>query len=142
MGTSAASTRGLGGASEKKIKLGVLFCFSLGLHYLCRMITKPYEIMKKQSIIIACILSVLVLLPACKKVSVDKLKSQAIEAVIAEQKDSGNVLVVDNVTLTPSENAGYKGKLQGHLNDSIEVEYDLVVTDEGDEFDIDWTRVK
>lgn len=112
------------------------------MHYLCRMITKPYEIMKKQSIIIACILSVLVLLPACKKVSVDKLKSQAIEAVIAEQKDSGNVLVVDNVTLTPSENAGYKGKLQGHLNDSIEVEYDLVVTDEGDEFDIDWTRVK
>ena len=64
------------------------------------------------------VLMALMALGACNKkgeVSVDKLSKTISESVIAEQRDSGRVLVV-------------------------EVVYDLTVTDEGDDLSAEWTQ--
>ena len=99
--------------------------------------------MKKSITMIACSLMALVFFGGCQKkeVSVEKLSKQIIESVTAEQKDSGRVLTVDTIFLNNTTGANYTGELRGHLNDTIEVVYDLKVTDEGgDEVEAEWKR--
>ena len=82
---------------------------------------------------------VLMAVGACKKeVSVDKLRLSFEESIISEQKDSGNVLVVDTFFLNKTTGDNFKGELRGHINDSTEVIYDLDVVDEGEELSMEW----
>ena len=88
-------------------------------------------------------LMTLMALGACNKkgeVSVDKLSKTISESVIAEQRDSGRVLVVDTIFLNQTPDNNYTGELRGHVNDSVEVVYDLTVTDEGDDLSAEWTQ--
>lgn len=88
-------------------------------------------------------LMALMTLGACNKnreISFDKLNKTISESVIAEQRDSGRVLVVDTIFLNPTPDNNYTGELRGRVNDSIEVVYDLMVTDEGDELSAEWTQ--
>lgn len=76
---------------------------------------------------------------SCKReVDVNKLFQSFTESVIAEQKDSGNVLTVDTIFLNNTTGDNFKGELRGHINDSTEVVYDLDVVDEGKEFSLEW----
>ena len=96
--------------------------------------------MKNSKIIImACALVALMTFVSCKReVDVDKLYKSFTESVVAEQKDSGNVLNVDTIYLNQTTGDNFKGELRGHINDSTEVVYDLDVTDEGDDFELEW----
>ena len=96
--------------------------------------------MKSNKIIIAaCAAVVLLSFEACKRVvDVDKLYKSFTESVVAEQRDSGNVLTVDTIFLNPTTGENFKGELRGHINDSTEVVYDLDVADEGNDFTLEW----
>lgn len=111
--------------------------------------------MKSKSIItIACALMALVFLGGCQKiremvggklqkkeVSVEKLQKVFIDNVTAEQLDSGRILTIDTIFLNNTSGDNYSGELRGRLNDSIDVIYDLTVTDEGgDEVEAEWNR--
>ena len=50
------------------------------------------------------------------------------------------MLVVDTIFLNPTSDNNYIGELRGHVNDSVEVVYDLTVTDEGDDLSAEWTQ--
>ena len=45
---------------------------------------------------------------------------------------------VDTIFLNNTSGDNYNGELRGHLNDTIEVVYDLTVTDEGEEVEAEW----
>ena len=96
--------------------------------------------MKNYKIIMMAVAMVALLaLGACKKeVAVDKLCESFKESVIAEQRDSGNVLTVDTVFLNQTKGFNYAGELRGHINDSTEVVYDLTVTEEEKDFELEW----
>ena len=97
----------------------------------------------KRIILVACALMALVSFQACKKVvDVDKLYKSFTESVVAEQKDSGNVLTVDTIFLNQTTGDNFKGELRGHINDSTEVVYDLDVADEGNDFTLEWNLRK
>ena len=92
-----------------------------------------------KSFMMMCAIVALLTFVGCKKeVSVDKLCQSFTESVIAEQKDSGNVLTVDTIFLNRTTGDNFKGELRGHVNDTIEVVYDLDVVDEGEEFSMEW----
>lgn len=96
----------------------------------------------KQIVIIVCALMALVSFGGCnkeRKVSVDKLSQTIVESVVAEQRDSGRVLTVDTIFLNNTVGDNFSGELRGHVNDTIEVVYDLSVTDDGDDLSAEWT---
>ena len=88
----------------------------------------------------------LVTLSACiavscqRKVSFDKLREIVSQHVITEEKDSGRTLVVDTILLEPNGEKDFKGTIKGVLNDSIEVTYQLTLTDNGNDYDFEWER--
>ena len=97
----------------------------------------------KNILLVACALMALVFLGGCQKlqkkeVSVEKLHKTIIDNVTAEQLDSGRVFTVDTIFLNNTSGDNYNGELRGHLNDTIEVVYDLTVTDEGEEVEAEW----
>ena len=97
----------------------------------------------KRFFIAACALMALLTFEACKKeVDVNKLYKSFTESVVAEQRDSGNVLTVDTIFLNQTAGYNFKGELRGHINDTTEVVYDLDVTDEGSDFDLEWNLRK
>lgn len=99
--------------------------------------------MRKFSFLVIISLSLMMVMGACAKkkvVSVDKLRSIIEQSVIAEQLDSGRTLVVDTIFLNKENGDNYAGTLRGHINDSIEVVYDIQVNDENDEMSIEWNR--
>ena len=75
-----------------------------------------------------------------KEISVEKLEKTFIDNVTAEQLDSGCVLTIDTIFLNNTSGDNYVGELRGRLNDTLEVVYDLTVTDEGDEVEAGWNR--
>ena len=82
---------------------------------------------------------VLMAVGACKKeVSVDKLRLSFEESIISEQKDSGNVLVVDTFFLNKTTGDNFKGELRGQSNESREGVYDLDVVDDCNERSMEW----
>ncbi len=97
--------------------------------------------MKKTRCLILAILALALAAGACQKkreISIDKVSNIIQQSVIAEQADSGHRLVVDTIMLNPATDAVYKGELHGCLDDSITVTYDLTVTEEGDEYSMEW----
>ena len=109
--------------------------------------------MKKTRCLILAILALALAAGACQKkreISIDKVSNIIQQSVIAEQADSGHRLVVDTIMLNPATDAVYKGELHGclgargrggayvALDDSITVTYDLTVTEEGDEYSMEW----
>ncbi|MBO4850207.1 MAG: hypothetical protein J5529_04805 [Prevotella sp.] len=94
----------------------------------------------KNYFIIACAMVALLAFGACKKkeVDVNKLYKSFTESVVAEQSELGNTLSVDTIFLNQTTGDNFKGELRGHINDSTEVVYDLDVTDEGDDFELEW----
>ena len=120
------------------------FCQPNSNHVVMRkMITKTLKRVSNHAGWTLVALMALMTLGACNKkgeVSVDKLSKTISESVIAEQRDSGRVLVVDTIFLNPTSDNNYIGELRGHVNDSVEVVYDLTVTDEGDDLSAEWTQ--
>ena len=90
----------------------------------------------------ACVVAVVCVFCACKKkeVSLDKMKAIISQSVIAEESDSGRVLVVDSIILNQTGGDNYTGLLFGVANDSIPVVYDLTVDDAGDDLEIEWNK--
>lgn len=101
--------------------------------------------MRKFSFLFIIFLSLMMVMGACSKkreVSIDKLRSIIEQSVISEQLDSGRTLVVDTIFLNKENGDNYVGTLRGHINDSIEVVYDIQVNDENDELSVEWNQQK
>lgn len=92
--------------------------------------------MKKYLFSIVFALSALVMLNGCI-VSEKKLTDKVQDAMVEYERQQGNSLEVTDLTLEKGEGKGYKGVLTGKLNGE-DVAYDVTVTDEGSDFDVDW----
>lgn len=92
--------------------------------------------MKKYLFSIVFALSALVMLNGCI-VSEKKLTNKVQDAMVEYEQQQGNSLEVTDLTLEKGEGKGYKGVLTGKLNGE-DVAYDVTVTDEGSDFDVDW----
>ncbi len=85
-------------------------------------------------------LSALLMLNGCI-VSEKKLTDKVQDAMVQYEQQQGNSLEVTDLTLEKSEGKGYKGVLTGKLNGEDAI-YDVIVTDEGGDFDVDWEKRK
>ena len=101
--------------------------------------------MKSKFFFFACAMVALLSFGACKKVlnverkvDVEKLYKSFTKSVVEEQRGEGNELTVDTIFLNQTIGDNFKGELRGHINDSTEVVYDLDVTDDGNDFDLEW----
>ena len=92
--------------------------------------------MKKYLISTFIAFSALVLLNGCI-VSEKKLTERVQSAIIDEARSNGHNLEVTEFTLGDQVGKNYQGVLKGKL-DGKDVIYDVTVTDEGDDFDVDW----
>lgn len=92
--------------------------------------------MKKYLLSIVFALSAVMMLNSCI-VSEKKLTDKVQESMIEYEQQQGNSLEVTDLKLEKGEGKGYKGVLTGKLNGE-EVTYDVTVTDEGSDFDVDW----
>ena len=92
--------------------------------------------MKKCLISMVFALMALVMLNGCI-VSEQKLTDKVQEAMVEYEQAHGNHLEVTDLKLEKSDGKGYKGVLTGKLNGE-DVTYDVTVSDEGSDFDVDW----
>ncbi len=92
--------------------------------------------MKKCLIIIVFALSALMMLNGCI-VSEEKLTDKVQKAMVEYEQGQGNRLEVTDLKLEKGQDKGYTGVLTGRLNGE-EVTYDVTVSDEGNNFDVDW----
>jgi hypothetical protein len=92
--------------------------------------------MKKGIVSMVIAFSALVMLNGCI-VSEEKLETRVTQGMVEYEQRQGNQLEVTDLKLEKSEGKGYKGVLTGKLNGE-DVTYDVTVTDEGDDFDVDW----
>ena len=92
--------------------------------------------MKKCLIIIVFALSALMMLNGCI-VSEEKLTDRVQQAMVEYEQGQGNRLEVTDLKLEKGQDKGYTGVLTGRLNGE-EVTYDVTVSDEGSNFDVDW----
>lgn len=95
--------------------------------------------MKKYFISILFAFSALVMLNGCI-VSDEKLADKVQEAIISDEQGNGNTLEVTEFQLD-EKGSPKKGVLKGRLNGK-DVVYDIRVSDEGSEFDVDWEMRK
>ena len=51
-------------------------------------------------------------------------------------------LVIDTILIEPNGEKDFKGMIKGVLNDTIAVEYDLKLTDNGEDYDVEWERME
>ncbi len=91
--------------------------------------------MKKYFISMFIALSALVMLNGCI-VSDKKLTEKVQQAIVDDEQQKGKTLEVTDFQLSEKQNPK-KGVLKGRL-DGQEVTYDVTVTDEGSDFDVDW----
>ena len=96
--------------------------------------------MKKSLIAILLAFSAVVVLNDCI-VSDKKLTDKVQEAIVNDVAQSGKQLEVTTFELGDKQGMNYKGVLQGKI-DGEEVIYDVTVTDEGSDFDVDWEQRK
>lgn len=94
--------------------------------------------MKKYLVTLMIACSALFALSGCV-VSEEKLSDKVQQSMIDYEKAQGNNLEVTDLKLDKAEGKGYKGVLKGTLNGEAAT-YDVVVTDEGSDFDIDWEK--
>lgn len=92
--------------------------------------------MKKYFISFIFALSALVMLNGCI-VSDKKLSEKVQQAIVDDEQTKGNTLEVTDFNLDQKEGKQTKGVLKGRLNGK-DVTYDVTLTDEGSDFDIDW----
>ena len=92
--------------------------------------------MKKCLITIVFALSALMMLNGCI-VSEEKLTDRVQKAMVEYEQGQGNRLEVTDLKLEKGQDKGYTGVLTGRLNGE-EVTYDVTVSDEGSNFDVDW----
>jgi len=92
--------------------------------------------MKKYLVSLVFAFSALLMLNGCI-VSEKKLSEQVQSAIVADEQSNGKTLEVTEFSLGEKSGKDYKGVLKGRLNGE-EVVYDVVVVDEGDDFDVDW----
>ena len=92
--------------------------------------------MKKCLITIVFALSALTMLNGCI-VSEEKLTDRVQQAMVEYEQGQGNRLEVTDLKLEKGQDKGYTGVLTGRLNGE-EVTYDVTVSDEGSNFDVDW----
>jgi len=96
--------------------------------------------MKKNLIAILLAFSAVFVLNGCI-VSDKKLTDKVQEAIVNDVAQSGKQLEVTTFELGDKQGKNYKGVLQGKI-DGEEVIYDVTVTDEGSDFDVDWEQRK
>lgn len=96
--------------------------------------------MKKILISILLVFSTVVMLNGCI-VSDQKLADKVQEAIVNDVAQNGKQLEVTTFELGDKQGKNYKGVLQGKI-DGEEVVYDVTVTDEGSDFDVDWEQRK
>lgn len=94
--------------------------------------------MKKYLVTLMIACSALFMLSGCV-VSEEKLSDKVQQSMVDYEKAQGNELEVTDLKLDKAEGKGYKGVLTGTLNGEAAI-YDVVVTDEGSDFDIDWEK--
>ena len=92
--------------------------------------------MKKYLISMVVAFSALVLLNGCI-VSEKKLTDRVQSAIVDDERSNGNNLEVTEFSLGDKVGKDYQGVLKGKLNGK-DVVYDVKVTDEGSDFDVDW----
>lgn len=92
--------------------------------------------MKKYFVSIVIAFSALVMLSGCI-VSEEKLTDKVTQGIVEYEQEQGNRLEVTDLKLEKSEGKNYKGVLTGKLNGEDAV-YDVTVTDDGNDFDVDW----
>ena len=71
-------------------------------------------------------------------VSEQKLTEKIQSAIVEEEQSKGRTLEVTEFSLGEKTGKNYQGVLKGKL-DGKEMVYDVTVTDEGDDFDVNWT---
>ena len=96
--------------------------------------------MKKILISILLVFFFVVMLNGCI-VSDQKLADKVQEAIVNDVAQNGKQLEVTTFELGDKQGKNYKGVLQGKI-DGEEVVYDVTVTDEGSDFDVDWEQRK
>ena len=92
--------------------------------------------MKKFLVSMVFALSALVMLSGYI-VSEEKLTDKVTQGIVEYEQQQGNRLEVTDLKLEKSEGKNYKGVLTGKLNGEDAV-YDVVVSDDGSDFDVDW----
>lgn len=100
--------------------------------------------MMRKHILCLCFITLLMgMAVSCqKKVSLDKMREIVSQSVITEEKDSGRTLVIDTILIEPNGEKDFKGMIKGVLNDTIAVEYGLKLTDNGEDYDVEWERME
>ena len=93
--------------------------------------------MKKYLISFIFAFSALIMLNGCI-VSEQKLTEKIQSAIVEEEQSKGRTLEVTEFSLDEKTGKNYQGVLKGKL-DGKEMVYDVTVTDEGDDFDVNWT---
>jgi|GEM_PF-2239866 len=93
--------------------------------------------MKKYLISFIFAFSALMMLSGCF-VSEQKLTEKIQSAIVEEEQSKGRTLEVTEFSLDEKTGKNYQGVLKGKL-DGKEMVYDVTVTDEGDDFDVNWT---
>ena len=93
--------------------------------------------MKKYLISFIFAISALMMLSGCI-VSEQKLTEKIQSAIVEEEQSKGRTLEVTEFSLGEKTGKNYQGVLKGKL-DGKEMVYDVTVTDEGDDFDVNWT---
>lgn len=71
-------------------------------------------------------------------VSEQKLTDKIQSAIVEDEQSKGRTLEVTEFSLGEKTGKNYQGVLKGKL-DGKEMVYDVTVTDEGDDFDVNWT---
>lgn len=92
--------------------------------------------MRKYVVSMIFALSALVMLSGCI-VSNEKLENRVTQEMVQYEQANGNQLEVIDLKLEKSGDKGYKGVLTGKLNGE-DATYDVTLSDDGNEFDIDW----
>ena len=93
--------------------------------------------MKKYLISFIFAFSALIMLNGCI-VSEQKLTEKIQSAIVEDEQSKGRTLEVTEFSLGEKTGKNYQGVLKGKL-DGKEMVYDVTVTDEGDDFDVNWT---
>lgn len=120
-----------------------IWCFQIFL-YLCKenspeihdSITIKYVPMKKFLLAFVFAVSMAVAFSGCT-LTEERLAEKIKSAMVDDEKTNGKTLEVTDFDLGQKVGDQYKGVLKGRL-DGQEVTYDVVVTDEGNDYDIDW----
>lgn len=93
--------------------------------------------MKKIVLVFVFAVSAAVLFNSCKNITEEELAEKVKKEMVNYEKGEGKNLEVISFDLGQKIDEKYKGVLKGRI-DGQEVTYDVVVTDEGSDYDVDW----